>query len=80
MGVLEQRALQALDDLRDWDLERIPHRALLREAWGFRLNVSAHDALYLAAARLQDADVLTADGPLSRAPSMGVLVQNARQL
>lgn len=74
----ETRAAEALEDLEQWDLQRVPHRPLLQEAWRFRANVSAYDALYLAAARLHDATVLTADGPLARAPSMGIVVQNAR--
>jgi predicted nucleic acid-binding protein len=72
------RAEEALEDLRDWDVERLALGPLLLEAWSFRENVSAYDALYLAAARLHGAPLLTADGPLARAPSVGVLVQNVR--
>lgn len=76
--LLEARAAEAIEDLLDWDVDRISHRFLLRAAWEFRCNVTAYDALYLAAARACDATVLTADGPLSRAPSHGVIVQNVR--
>jgi predicted nucleic acid-binding protein len=72
----ESRAIEVLTDLLDWDVERIPHRALVRDAWTFRHNVSAYDALYLAAARLCEAVVLTADGPLSRSPDQGVEIRN----
>ena len=48
-----RRAEQALDDLRAWDLERIPNALLLSDAWSLRHNVSAYDALYVAAARRQ---------------------------
>ena len=51
---------------------------LLREAWPLRQNVSAYDAFYVAAARLYDAQVLTADGPLARAPQVGVVIENVR--
>jgi predicted nucleic acid-binding protein len=73
-----QRARQAIDDLCAWPVERIPHRPLLTAAWRLRQNVSAYDAFYVAAAQLHHATVLTADGPLARAPGLGVPIQNAR--
>jgi predicted nucleic acid-binding protein len=76
--VEEHRARLALDDLGDWPVDRIPHRGLLQEAWRHRHNVSAYDAFYVAAAKLYDAPLLTADGPLSRAPGLGIVVQNIR--
>ena len=74
----EQHARVALEDLRDWPIDRIAHTALLREAWQHRHNVSAYDAFYVAAARLYDASLLTVDGPLTRAPTRGIVVQNIR--
>jgi predicted nucleic acid-binding protein len=74
----ERRAQEALEDLRDWDLERLAHGPLLLEAWRMRHNVSGYDALYLAAAKVHHAAVLTADGPLARAPATGVVVHDAR--
>ena len=74
----EQRALLAIEDLMGWSIDRIPHRPLVRTAWQHRNNVSAYDAFYIAAARLADAALLTADGPLSRAPSLGIAVENIR--
>lgn len=68
----------AIVDLVDWGLRRLPHVLLVQEAWAFRHNVSAYDALYLAAARLHGVPILTADGPLARAPTVGVLVENVR--
>lgn len=76
--VTEDRAQIAIADLVAWGLRRLSHRPLLQEAWSFRHNVSAYDALYLAAGRLYDAPVVTADGPLARAPTSGVLVENVR--
>ncbi len=75
----ERRARQALDDLQAWGIRRVPNALLLREAWTHRHNVSGYDALYLAAARVADATVITADGPLSRAPAVGVPVHNLRR-
>jgi predicted nucleic acid-binding protein len=74
----EHRALLALEDLRDWQIDRISHTALLKQAWQFRNNVSAYDAFYVATAHIFDASLLTADGPLSRAPALGIVIQNIK--
>jgi predicted nucleic acid-binding protein len=74
----EQRALRAIEDLMDWPIDRIPHRSLVWVAWQHRNNLSAYDAFYVAAARLSDAPLITADGPLARAPSLGIIVENVR--
>jgi predicted nucleic acid-binding protein len=77
-GLAEERAWSALEDLSEWPIDRIPHTALVREAWRQRHNVSAYDAFYVAVARLYDAPLLTTDGPLSRAPVRGLKVHNLR--
>lgn len=74
----EERALLAIEDLAGWDVERISHCILLHEAWQHRHNISAYDAFYVSAARVYDAPLLTADGPLSKAPGLGIVVQNIR--
>ena len=74
----EHRALRAIEDLLDWPIDRIPHRTLVWAAWQHRNNVSAYDAFYVAAARLSEASLITADGPLARAPSLGIVVENVR--
>lgn len=74
----EGRALAALDDLAVWPVDRLPNRDLARLAWRHLHNVSAYDALYVAAARAHDATLLTADGRLSRAPGLGIVVQHVR--
>ena len=74
----ETRAGEAVDDLAVWPVERLPHRGLLADAWSCRHNVSAYDALYVAAAMARSAVLLTADGPLARAPSLPVVVQSIR--
>jgi predicted nucleic acid-binding protein len=76
--LIEQRALVAIEDLIDWSIDRIPHVSLVHVAWQHRNNVSAYDAFYVAAARLSNASLLTADGPLARAPSLGIVVENIR--
>lgn len=74
----EQRALRAIEDLMDWPIDRIPHRSLVWAAWQHRNNLSVYDAFYVAAAHLSDAPLITADGPLARAPSLGIVVENVR--
>ena len=74
----DQRAVLALADLVDWSVDRIPHLPLLRVAWQHRNNVSAYDAIYVAAARIANATLLTTDGPLSRAPSLGITIENIK--
>ena len=74
----EKRALLAIEDLIGWDVERISHTMLIQDAWQYRHNISAYDAFYVSAARMYDAPLLTADGPLSRAPGLGIAVQNIR--
>lgn len=74
----EARALMAIDDLMQWPLKRIPHRALAPLAWQHYRNVSAYDAFYVAAARALDMSLMTADGRLSRVSGLGVVVQHIR--
>lgn len=76
--VRAERAQEALADLALWDVERISHRALWRQAWSYRANVSGYDAFYVAAAAMFGAPLFTADGPLSRAPRLGVVIHNVR--
>lgn len=74
----ERRAGEAVADLRDWPIERVPHRPLLARAWSLRSRVTAYDALYVSLAHARDATLVTADGPLSRAGGLGVTIQNVR--
>ena len=71
----ETRALQAVDDLVHWPVERISHRLLAPLAWQYRQNLSAYDALYVATARAYDIPLLTADARLSRTTGLDVAVQ-----
>ena len=75
-----ERAEEAVADLCLWGIRRLAHRPLLMDAWSLRHNVSAYDALYVAAARAVEAALVTADGPLSKASNLGVTVYNARNL
>ena len=74
-----RRAGEALADLQAWPLERVRHRDLLSGAWELRGHVTAYDAMYVQTARLRNAALVTADGPLARAPGLGIVVHNVRQ-
>ena len=69
------RAQMAVDDLTQWDIERIAHRHLAQLAWQHYQNVSAYDAFYVAAARMRGLPLLTADGRLARASGLGIVVE-----
>ena len=78
-GVLAaSRAEEALDDLAHWDIERLACASLVTRAWRYRHNVSAYDALYLAAGHVTGAALLTAGGPLARAPKSDVSIYDLR--
>ena len=70
------RATMAIDDLRAWPVVRLSHVDLIAEAWSHRQNLTAYDAFYVAAAKQCDAALLTVDGPLARAPKLGIVIQN----
>ncbi len=57
----------AIEEMSAWPVERIPNRALTSLAWEHYRNVSAYDALYVAAAQLYQLPLITADGRLARA-------------
>ena len=76
----EARAIKALADLEAMPVERISSRTLIPLAWGYYHNITAYDALYVAAAKVHGATLLTSDGHLTRAPAsvLDVPVRNVR--
>ncbi len=74
----EARAQMVIDDLSHWPVGRISHRSLVTWAWRYHRNVSAYDAFYVAATRVHGLPLMTADGRLSRASGLGVVVQHVR--
>lgn len=68
------RASQALEDLRDLDLNRYPHDVLLGRIWELRNNASAYDAAYLALAETLNAPLLTSDARLREVPGVRVRI------
>jgi predicted nucleic acid-binding protein len=71
----EERAEQALEDLRDLDLNRYPHDVLLSRIWELRNNASAYDAAYLALAEALNAPLLTSDGGMRSVPDARAVVE-----
>lgn len=64
-GARADAAATALDSL---DLERYRHKALARRCWELRENLTPYDSAYVALAEGTDTLLVTADGPLARAP------------
>jgi predicted nucleic acid-binding protein len=63
-----RRAELALSDLDALPVHRAPHRPLLPRCWQLRDNLTIYDAAYVALAEAFDADLLTADRRLAKAP------------
>lgn len=63
-----QRASQALLDLRDLRMDRVPHRELISRCWELRNNVTMYDASYIAVAELFGASLITVDARLAKVP------------
>lgn len=63
-----QRASQALSDLRDLRMDRVPHRQLISRCWELRNNVTMYDASYIAVAELFGASLITVDARLTKVP------------
>ncbi len=67
-----ERASLAVSRLAHSPIVRVPTTGLTLGAWSLRFNLSAYDACYVALARALDCPLLTTDGPLQRAPSLGI--------
>jgi len=61
-------AARAVQELGTWPGERFDHRPLLPRAWELRDNVRGWDAIYVAAAEILDAVLLTGDARLAATP------------
>ncbi|MGH9305100.1 MAG: type II toxin-antitoxin system VapC family toxin, partial [Acidimicrobiales bacterium] len=59
--IRDQRFAEALDDLEEIDLERVPTLRLVRRAYELRANVTAYDGTYVALAEVLACELLTAD-------------------
>jgi predicted nucleic acid-binding protein len=70
----EEAALQSIHILEGSPIERVPHEGLLIDVWGYRHNLSAYDAAYVALAHRLRLGLITADARLARAPNLPVPV------
>ena len=70
-----QRASQALADLRDLRMDRVPHRDLIGRCWELRNNVTIYDASYIAVAELFGATFVTADAKLAKVPGATCVIE-----
>ncbi len=73
--VSSERALLALSRLRDTQLQRYPHTALIERIWQLRDNLTAYDAAYVALAEALNAPLVTRDARLARAPGIRAEVE-----
>ncbi|MFT4234505.1 MAG: type II toxin-antitoxin system VapC family toxin [Microbacterium sp.] len=63
------RALVALQDLRDLPVRRWPATPLFERVWQLRHDATSYDATYVALAEALDAEFLTTDARLARGVS-----------
>jgi predicted nucleic acid-binding protein len=64
------RLWQALDDLADLPLIRVPHAPLIGRVWELRDNLAPYDAAYVALAEVRGTTFVTADRRLAKAPGI----------
>ncbi len=74
----DEAALSAIAELEQLRVRRVSHEGLAELTWQYHRNVSIYDAIYLATAKKQNLEVLTADSRLSRAPGVDVVVHDLR--
>lgn len=65
-----RRAEQALDDLVDLPLRRVPHVRFLVRCWELRENLTVYDAAYVALAEMLSVVLVTGDARLAKAPGI----------
>ncbi|MGH2909156.1 MAG: type II toxin-antitoxin system VapC family toxin [Solirubrobacteraceae bacterium] len=66
----EAQARESVDRLIGWNLHRASVAPLVAVAWGYRHNLTAADALYVALAAELGAVLLTDDQRLAAAPTL----------
>lgn len=63
-------AAQAHADVLDLPIEEWPYEVVAARVWGLRRNLSSYDASYVAVAELAEAELITLDRRLQRAPGI----------
>lgn len=69
------RGAEAISDLADLPITRMPHAPLLKRVWDQRANLTAYDATYLALAEALDAILITRDRALRKAARSRAIVE-----
>ena len=69
-----EQTRRGVDELLAWPLRVVQVRGLFADAWAKRANVTFADGLYVALAVHLHASLLTCDGRLANAPTLGVPV------
>lgn len=66
------RSAELPEQLRGLRIRKYRHGLLTEGIWSLRANLIAHDAAYVALARLLEATLVTRDARLARVPGLGV--------
>lgn len=66
--VSSEMAALAHADLLELPVDLYPYEAVAERAWDLRATVASYDACYVALAEVLDADLVTLDARLARAP------------
>ncbi|MEW6474333.1 MAG: type II toxin-antitoxin system VapC family toxin [Actinomycetota bacterium] len=76
--ITEVQATAALGRLRSWRLRKASVAPLVQDAWAYRHNMTAADALYVVLAEHLDADFLTDDHKLVEGPTFPQILNALR--
>jgi predicted nucleic acid-binding protein len=66
------RAADMVEDFSSMPIMRMPTLDLVPDVWGLRWNLTAYDACYVALTRALEAELITGDQRLARAPNLGI--------
>ena len=69
------RGKQAIQDLKDFPINRYQHDIFLDRVWDLRHNLTAYDAAYVALAETLPAPLVTRNAHLASAPGHEALIE-----
>ena len=76
MGEIDSdRGNEAIQDLKDFPINRYQHDIFLNRVWELRHNMTAYDAVYVALAEILPAPLLTRDAHLASAPGHEAFIE-----
>ncbi len=70
-----ERGKEAIEDLKDFPINRYQHDIFLNRVWELRHNMTAYDAVYVALAETLPAPLLTRDAHLASASGHEALIE-----